>query len=78
MMRPVLNWIILLGFVVALGAGVRYAALHPRMVWAAFDTLPEPIPRLMRNAWELVRPLEDTGPRQQITDPDNLKSDRLR
>jgi len=77
-LRPVLNWMILLGFVAALGTGVWYAAKHPRVVWSAFDNLPEPIPRLMRSAWELVRPLEDTKPRPQVTDPDNRKSDKLR
>ena len=76
-LRSVLNWMILLGFVAALGAGVWYAAKRPRVVWSAFDNLPEPILRLMRSAWELVRPLEDTKPRPQVTDPDNRKSDKL-
>jgi len=77
-LRSVLNWIILLGFVAALGAGVRYAAMNPRAVWSAFDTLPEPVPRLIRSAWELLRPLEATGPQPQVSDPDNRKSDKLR
>lgn len=77
-MRSVLNWMILLGLVAALAAGVRYAVMNPRMAWSAFDSLPEPIPRLMRSAWELVRPLENIEPRPQISDPDNRKSDRLR
>ncbi len=77
-MRSVLNWMILLGLVAALAAGVRYAVMNPHLAWSAFDSLPEPIPRLMRSAWELVRPLENIDSRPQISDPDNRKSDRLR
>ena len=76
--RPIVNWAILLGFVAALGAGVWYAATRPRAVWSALDSLPAPVPRLMRSAWALVRPLEDTGPRPQVSDPDRRKSDKLR
>ncbi len=76
--RPVVNWVILLGFVAALGAGVWYAAKRPRAVWSTLDSLPAPIPRLVRSAWELVRPLDDTAPSPQISDPDGRKSDKLR
>ncbi len=77
LMRSLLNWAVLIGFVAALGAGVWYAAKHPRMVWSALDTLPEPIPRAMRSAWNFMRPLDKEPVRPQISDPDNRKSDRL-
>lgn len=77
-LRPIVNWTILLGFVAALGAGVWYAAKRPRAVWSALDSLPAPVPRLMRSAWELVRPLEDNYPRRQVSDPVHPKSDKLR
>lgn len=77
-LRPVMNWMILLGFVAALGAGVWYAAKRPRAVWSALDSLPEPVPRLMRSAWELVRPLEELKPGPRASDPAQRKSDKLR
>lgn len=76
-LKPVLNWLVLAGFVAALGSGVWYAAQHPRMVWSALDTLPDPIPRAMRSAWKFMRPLEGTTTRRQVSDPDNRKSDKL-
>ena len=76
-LKQVLNWVVLLGFVAALGAGVWYAAQHPRVVWSALDTLPDPIPRAVRSAWKFMRPLEGKALGQQITDPDNRKSDKL-
>lgn len=75
--RSLLNWAVLIGFVAALGSGVWYAAKHPRMVWSALDTLPEPIPRMMRSAWNFMRPLDTKPARPQISDPDNRKSDKL-
>ncbi len=77
LMKAVLNWAVLIGFVAALGSGVWYAAKHPRMVWSALDTLPEPIPRAMRSVWNFMRPLETKPSRPQISDPDNRKSDKL-
>jgi hypothetical protein len=71
------NWALLVGFVGALALGVWYAAQNPRAVWTAMDSLPDPLPRLMRSAWELVRPLEDATPQPQISDPDKRKSDKL-
>jgi hypothetical protein len=76
-MKSLVNWIVLIGFVVALGAGVFYAAKNPRMVWSGLDKLPEPIPRIMRSAWNFMRPLDKEPARPQISDPDNRKSDRL-
>lgn len=75
--KAVLNWLVLAGFVSALGFGVWQAARHPRMVWSALDALPEPIPSVMRSAWNFLRPLEKTTPGPQISDPDNRKSDKL-
>jgi hypothetical protein len=76
-LKGFLNWAVLIGFVAVLGFGLWYAAMHPRMVWSTLDNLPEPIPRLMRSAWELVRPIENSKPGPQISDPDNRKSDKL-
>ncbi len=75
--RPLINWVILIGFVAALGSGLWYAAKHPRMVWTALDTLPEPMSRAMRSVWNFMRPLETKPARPQISDPDNRKSDKL-
>jgi cytoskeletal protein RodZ len=75
--KALLNWLVLAGFVSALGFGVWQAARHPRMVWSTLDTLPEPIPSVMRSAWNFLRPLEKTSPGSQISDPDNRKSDKL-
>ncbi len=77
LVKALLNWVFLIGFVVALGAGLWYSAKHPRMVWSALDTLPEPIPRIMRSAWNFMRPLDKEPVRPQISDPDNRKSDKL-
>lgn len=76
-LKAVLNWLVLAGFVSVLGFGVWQAARHPRMVWSTLDTLPEPIPSVMRSAWNFLRPLEKTSPGSQISDPDNRKSDKL-
>lgn len=75
--RAVFNWAILFGFVGALALGVWFAAKNPRLVWSSLDSLPEPIPRIMRSAWELVRPLEKKKPAPPVTDPENRKSDKL-
>ncbi len=75
--KGVVNWVLLAGFVAALGFGVWYAAQNPRTVWTTLDGLPDPIPRLMRSAWELVRPLENSSTGPQISDPDKRKSDKL-
>ncbi len=75
--KPLINWVVLIGFVAALGSGVWYAAKQPRMVWSALDTLPEPIPRTMRSIWNFMRPLESKPVRPQVSDPDNRKSDKL-
>ncbi len=75
--KPLINWVILIGFVAALGSGLWYAAKHPRMVWSTLDTLPEPIPRVMRSVWNFMRPLETKPARPQVSDPDNRKSDKL-
>ena len=76
-MRTVANWIVMLCFVGGLGYGLWYASQHPKAVWDAVDSLPQPIPNMMRNAWELVRPLDQPEPRPQIFDPENRKSDKL-
>mgnify|MGYP006965303667 FL=1 len=75
--RSAVNWVLLIGFVAALGLGVWYAAQNPRAVWGAMDSLPEPIPRIMRSAWELVRPLDDGAGGPQVSDPDGRRSDKL-
>ena len=75
--KPLINWVILIGFVAALGSGLWYAAKHPRMVWSTLDTLPEPISRVMRSVWNFMRPLETKPARPQVSDPDNRKSDKL-
>lgn len=75
--RGAVNWVLLIGFVAALGLGVWYAAQNPRVVWGAMDSLPEPIPRIMRSAWELVRPLDDGAGGPQVSDPDGRRSDKL-
>ncbi|MHA1164517.1 MAG: helix-turn-helix domain-containing protein [Alphaproteobacteria bacterium] len=76
-LKAAINWLVLIGFVAALGTGVWYAAQRPRMVWSALDTLPDPIPRAVRSAWKFMRPLEGKVASPQITDPDNRKSDKL-
>lgn len=77
LVRSVANWIALVGFIGALGFGLWYASQNPRAVWGTLDSLPEPIPGVMRGAWDLVRPLGDSNPRPQVFDPDNRKSDKL-
>jgi transcriptional regulator with XRE-family HTH domain len=77
-LKRALNWLVLIGFIAALGSGVWYAAQRPDMVWSALDTLPEPIPSAARSAWKFMRPLEGKAVNPQITDPDNRKSDKLR
>jgi transcriptional regulator with XRE-family HTH domain len=76
-LKRVLNWLVLIGFIAALGSGVWYAAQRPQMVWSALDTLPDPIPSAVRSAWKFMRPLEGKAVNPQITDPDNRKSDKL-
>lgn len=76
-LKGLLNWLLLIGFVGALGAGVWYAARNPRAVWTTLDGLPEPIPRLMRSAWELVRPLDNGKSGTSVSDPEKRKSDKL-
>lgn len=73
----VLNWSLLIVFVTALGTGVWYAAQNPRKVWGAVDNLPDPLPRLMRAAWQMVRPLDKGSSGAPVTDPDKRRSDRL-
>lgn len=75
--KGAMNWTLLIGFVAALGLGVWYAAQNPRAVWGAMDSLPEPIPRIVRSAWEIVRPLDDGSGGSQVSDPDNRRSDKL-
>lgn len=75
--RAVVKWIVLLCFVGALGYGLWFASQNPKSVWGAVDSLPEPLPGMMRSAWELVRPLDQPEPRPQIFDPENRKSDKL-
>lgn len=77
LMRGALSWAVLIGFVAALGSGVWYAAKSPRKVWSALDTLPEPIPRIVRSAWNFMRPLDNKSARPPVSDPDNRKSDKL-
>jgi Helix-turn-helix domain len=76
-LKSAINWLVLIGFVAALGAGVWYAAQRPRMVWSALDTLPDPIPKVVRSAWKFMRPLEGTTAGRQKSDPANRKSDKL-
>lgn len=73
----VVNWTLLIVFVAALGSGVWYAAQNPRKVWSAVDNLPDPLPGLMRAAWQMVRPLDKGPSGPQITDPGNRRSDKL-
>ncbi|MDA7947887.1 MAG: helix-turn-helix domain-containing protein [Hyphomicrobiaceae bacterium] len=76
--RAALNWLLLFGLVGALGFGLWFASQNPQAVWRAVDSLPEPLPRAMRGAWELVRPLDERKTQPQVFDPDNRKSDKLR
>ena len=75
--RAAVNWLVLLGLVGALGYGLWFASQNPKIVWSAVDSLPDPLPRAMRGAWELVRPLDEPEVRPQVFDPDNRKSDKL-
>ena len=75
--RPAGNWILLIVLVGALGYGLWFASQNPRSVWGAVDSLPDPLPGMMRGAWELVRPLDEPEARPQVFDPDNRKSDKL-
>lgn len=77
LLRGLFNWLLLIGFVGALGLGVWYAAKNPRQVWTALDSLPEPVPRMMRSAWEFVRPLENGSSGADAADPDKRKSNKL-
>jgi len=76
-LKRALTWLVLIGFIAALGSGVWYAAQRPQMVWSALDTLPDPIPGAVRSVWKFMRPLEGKAVNPQITDPDNRKSDKL-
>lgn len=77
LLKGLVNWALLIGFVGALGLGIWYAAKNPRSVWSALDSMPEPIPQMMRGAWEMVRPLEDRTGGSPAPDPDNRRSDKL-
>lgn len=77
LVKTLLNWAVLIGFVAVLGSGLWYAAKHPRMVWSGLDALPQPISTAVRRAWNFMRPLENEPVRPQQTDPDNRKSDKL-
>lgn len=68
---------LLIGFVAALGVGIWYAVKNPRTVWSALDAMPEPIPQMMRGAWEMVRPLDNGSGGSQVSDPDNRRSNKL-
>lgn len=76
-LKSVINWLLLISFVVALGAGVWFAAQRPQMVWSALDSLPDPIPQVVRSTWKFMRPLEGKTVAPQINDPENRKSDKL-
>ncbi len=76
-LKRALTWLVLIGFIAALGSGVWYAAQRPQMVWSALDTLPDPIPGSVRGVWKFMRPLEGIAVNPQLTDPDNRKSDKL-
>ena len=75
--KGMLNWSLLIVLVAALGSGIWYATQNPRKVWGALDSLPDPIPGLMRGAWEMVRPLEKDRSAPAVTDPDNRRSNKL-
>jgi hypothetical protein len=77
LVKTLLNWVVLIGFVAVLGSGLWYAAKHPRMVWSGLDALPQPISSAVRRAWNFMRPLDNEPARPQQTDPDNRKSDKL-
>lgn len=77
LVKGALNWLLLILFVAALGSGVWYASQNPRKVWNALDRLPDPIPGLMRGAWEMVRPLDNSRSGSQATEPDKRRSDKL-
>lgn len=77
LVKTLINWAVLIGFVAVLGSGLWYAAKHPRMVWSGLDALPQPISRAVRRAWNFMRPLDNEPARPQQTDPDNRKSDKI-
>lgn len=76
-LKSIINWLLLISFIAALGAGVWYAAQRPQMVWSALDSLPEPIPQAVRSTWKFMRPLEGNAVAPQINDSENRKSDKL-
>lgn len=75
--KAAVNWSLLVVFVAALGAGIWYAAQNPRKAWNAIDGLPDPVPGLVRAAWEMVRPLENGNSGSRVSDPDKRRSDKL-
>jgi hypothetical protein len=77
LLRGLFHWLLLIGFVGVLGLGVWYAAKNPRQVWTALDSLPDPVPWMMRSAWEFVRPLENGSSGVDVADPEKRKSNKL-
>ncbi|MGI9384433.1 MAG: helix-turn-helix domain-containing protein [Methyloligellaceae bacterium] len=70
--------LVLLAVLGGIGFGVWQMAQQPQLFWTTVNVLPEPIPRYVRSAWDLVRPLEKEAPRAIPTgDPRSRKSDRL-
>lgn len=75
--KGALNWSLLIVLVAVLGSGVWYASQNPRQVWNALDRLPDPIPGLMRGAWEMVRPLDNSRSGSRANEPGKRRSDKL-
>lgn len=71
------TWLIVLILFVAMGAGVHYAAQYPNRVWSIVNALPDPAPQIIRSAWEIVRPLDDSEPVSPAVDPKGHKSDKV-
>lgn len=73
----IVTWALLLVLFAFMGMGVRFAVERPQFVWSTVDSLPDPAPRLLRAAWEMVRPFKGSERKPASPDASLPKSDRL-
>lgn len=68
----------LLVLMASLAYAVSFVTQRPQLIWSVVDAMPDPIPRLTRNAWEFVSPLERAGGVGGTSDdPRSRKTDKL-
>ena len=72
-----LKWGVIVVMLGALGFGAWYASQRPQAFWSMVDSLPQPVPKYVRSAWELLMASDPDAPPARAADPRARKSDKL-